>query len=60
MCGWRGGGYREGEHQLEVECGVAGGGVNGAEAEVLARVLRRCLTQDPDKGGKKIDFYSSV
>ncbi len=37
----------KGENQLEVEGGIAGGRVNGAEAEVLARVLRGRLAQDP-------------
>ncbi len=37
----------KGENQLEVEGWIAGGRVNGAEAEVLASVLRGRLAQDP-------------
>ncbi len=37
----------EGENQLEVEGWIAGGRVNGAEAEVLAGVLGGRLAQDP-------------
>jgi|688.fasta_scaffold1095093_1 hypothetical protein len=37
----------EGENQLEVEGWIAGGRVNGTEAEVLAGVLGGSLAQDP-------------
>jgi hypothetical protein len=43
----------EGENQLEIEGGIAGGRVDGAEAKVLARVLWCCLTQDPVQDSKK-------